>query len=293
MRYSRFPSRPPTRGFTLVELLVVIGVIALLISILLPSLTRAREQSRTVACLSNLRQLGQAASIYAAQNHNYTVPGYSDYTATTSNGVPLDAENFATVLVNTQCVTAPPIRNLADRPSNQASVFFCPSGMDDQVSMHLQPGVSSPFPQTRQAALAQEPWRVKSMSTGVIIDSWYGINAVRDGFTAHPHPCRRLPDDANRTDHSLTRVSQIKRNADTVFLFDGTFLNLYYEADRISARHNNRTTTNLLFFDGHAANVPTRSLPGGLGPNAGGSSPFNSLTTLQKYPDYRWRMDQP
>src|SRR6266446_6396665 len=56
------------RGFTLVELLVVIALIAVLIAILLPSLLRAKESANRVKCSSNLRQIGMAERMYAIDN---------------------------------------------------------------------------------------------------------------------------------------------------------------------------------------------------------------------------------
>src|SRR5687768_9475934 len=67
---------PVPRGFTLVELLVVIGIIALLIGILMPALARSRESARKAACLSNLRQVHMGFLLYAGNNRDQVPLGY-------------------------------------------------------------------------------------------------------------------------------------------------------------------------------------------------------------------------
>ncbi len=100
------------RGFSLVELLVVIGIIALLIGILMPVLSRAREQSRRTDCLANLRSLGQAMFMYA-NNHKDRLP----------NG------NLRTVFIDYAGANRVMV-DFADMDVKAPAVFHCPSDND-------------------------------------------------------------------------------------------------------------------------------------------------------------------
>jgi prepilin-type N-terminal cleavage/methylation domain-containing protein len=133
VRSSRFgrQSRP---AFSLVELLVVIGIIAILVGILLPTLVKARERARRAACLSNVRQLTQAVMLYLGDNKQ-VLPEAG------STNSPLESP------LSPRTLSAPPGSPVPDSPGMfvlpsiggllkpylgaQPGIWRCPSAPDD------------------------------------------------------------------------------------------------------------------------------------------------------------------
>lgn len=133
-RIGRFSSkaRAARAGFTLVELLVVIGIIAVLISVLLPALAAARDQANVTKCLSNIRQLSIALINYATEHRGQFPPNIDNMPATSNytNNSWFDADRIGKYLPKSI------IEDLGGNkaPSVGGNVMVCPVAEADDVA---------------------------------------------------------------------------------------------------------------------------------------------------------------
>jgi len=288
--------RRSVAGFTLVELLVVIGIIALLISILLPSLNKAREAANVIKCLSNLRQLGVAAAAYTSQNKGTLIPADVQDAKFPERPKREDGteyqdvnESWATILVADGFLSYPEVTSRTMPPGND-NVFRCPSGLPDMSTVtYLQGNVPSSRKDSRGAmASLHTSMRLRP---GMNVYSWYGINATHDAGYKTPYFRNSIGADGRTS--GFRKSSEVRNSSEMVFLFDGLYgLNyLITNANRINARHNDKKITNLAFVDGHAESIQTAALPGGSSDQSSPTSEF-LRANLVKYPFPKWRLDQ-
>ena len=230
-------SAPARRAFTLVELLVVIGIIAILASLALPPLARAKARGQSTYCLNNLRQFGLAMQLYAG-DHEDTLPynmGAQGTRQTVAAGQylnwvnnvmswELDADNTNTALLTTG--------GLGPYFSGVSSVYRCPS---DNVLSTVQ----------RQAGWTH---RVRSVSMNAMLGNAgeflaEGVNTNNPGYKQF-FRLSEVPDPA----HIFAFVEE---HPDSIN--DGYFINRFYHYEWIdlpASWHNDGA--NFAFADGHS-----------------------------------------
>lgn len=273
-------------GFTLVELLVVIGIIAVLIGILLPALQKARRSAATVQCSSNMRQISMAVLQYIQANKGKLPP-----TAYPANVAGLNPRGWwwPGEMVRQGYIKAPSIYQSAGQTTKAFSrnnVFRCPEGVDEDDAAGGQGDY--PTDVRNNAYSIENDSAAQAEGFGVV--TWYQLNSrtaldsggavigamkYPGGSQASPFVWWNSKTTAAlmQTPELQRQISQARKPSELIMIVEASNSNYLdqntstvYPAGhmrRLGARHGKRTSdglnafTNFAFFDGHVGLYPS------------------------------------
>jgi prepilin-type processing-associated H-X9-DG protein/prepilin-type N-terminal cleavage/methylation domain-containing protein len=237
-----------SKAFTLVELLVVIGIISVLIAMLLPALNKARQQAKQVQCASNMRQIGQAVFMYANQNKGRLPP--TQYVTLNPDNSVKESTRWLEYLCEGRYLPED-----ADKTGNEKSVLICPSSTvlysnlhsayygNYSANQHLF-GYYNPAATWRNDYHGIKLQQVSRASERIMMleGGYYYLISLRS----------KTPSAGTTATSANYYVAGASVNKDAAWV--GTA-----GGDAVLGRHPNKTI-NILFADGHVANTPAEKV---------------------------------
>jgi prepilin-type N-terminal cleavage/methylation domain-containing protein len=253
------------RGFTLVELLVVIGIIALLVGVLLPTLGRAREGAKRTQCLSNLRQMAVMLNMYANQYKGDVPLGYQangNGAAPTMNAA--EGNAYFISKTSSQPDGDPPklvryvglglflkcgyLKESGYGSGGSAQVLFCPSTAGDL--WHGFDAVNNKWPPSQNTIRCSYSSRPSTNNTNPVSGTW-ATDAVCWSTTGPFYPVKMQFGQGLATPGEAAKMFKLQK-----LKSKGVISDVIAGADRIKVAH--QKGFNVLYANGGARWIPIK-----------------------------------